>query len=292
MHIFERSSGIVPVPSAPQRVRSHRPRRGRRLKLDGAVLFVTALVIAATASPALAEPLVRGQSATYDVALVGDEVGDSGQFLVIFDAEVAADGSSVVVGEFGGQSLQVGTGTAAVTLPPFEIDNGTTQFLPTGFIARFDAATQVVWAARFPGSATGAAIDSDGTIGVTGSFRGSATFGEGADEVTLTANNGSADAFLARYSPLGDLEWAVRAGGPRGGSGDPEFAPFGCQVPWDIGYAVGFGAGGVMYMAGGVTGEASFSGTSGSDQWVSAPTTVMNGFVARYSASVWSNAST
>jgi hypothetical protein len=246
--------------------------RGRsRARASGAVVLLTAaLVVGSTVAPAAAEPLLRGQSATYDIALV-DPVGAEDEFTVVFDAEVAADGSSVVVGQFGGADLQVGSGAAAVILEPF--DPGT-EFLPSGFVARFDAATQVVWAARFPGAATGVAIDSDGSIGVTGSFSGTATFGD----TELTAN-GDADAFLARYQSDGSLDWVVQAGGGTAG-----FLPFGCQSPRDIGLSVTFGPDGSLVMGGGITGTAVFTAAEGADETVTAAANNVNGFVARYSA--------
>ncbi len=126
----------------------------------------------------------------------------------------------------------------------------------------------------------GTAIAFDGTdsIGVTGAFSGTGAFGSGPAAVELTAN-GDADAFLARYGTDGTVQWAQRAGGPTAG-----FAPFGCEVPRDIGEAVGFGPGGDMYMVGGVTGAATFSGAGGTSEPVSAPADKINGFIAAYSA--------
>jgi hypothetical protein len=254
------------------------------------LLLVGALVAGMPASSALAEPLVRGPSAAYDIALV-DPDGDAAEFTVIFDAAVAPDGSSVVVGQFGGKDLRVGSGDGAVILEPFDqppangmngmngmepaaTDENGPVFLPTGFVARFDAALGVVWAVRFPGAATGVAIDGDGSIGVTGSFSGEATFG-----TTTLESNGEAAAFLARYQPDGTLDWAVQAGGPTDG-----FLPFGCSSPRDIGLAVAFGQGGALYMGGGVTGEAVFSAAEGSPQTVQAAASNVNGFVAQYSS--------
>jgi len=237
--------------------------------LGGVLMLTGALVVSMTASPASAEPLVRGQSATFDLALV-EPTGAEDEFTVVFDAAVAGDGSSVLVGQFGGKSLQVGSGAGAVTLEPF---TGT-----TGFVARFDAATQVLWAARFPGAATSVAIDGDGAIGVTGSFSGEATFGS----TTLTAA-GDADAFLARYQPGGTLDWVVQAGGNATG-----FLPFGCQSPRDIGLSVAFGADGALFMGGGVTGgpggPANFSAAEGLAQTLDAEAGNVNGFVAQYTA--------
>jgi len=260
-------------PSSSRGPRHHRGLLHRASSLGGAVLLVSAFVIGASATPASAEPLVRGQSAAYDIALVDPE-GDGEEFTVVFDAAVAADGSSVIVGQFGGKDLQVGSGAGMVILEPLVADGGP-GFQPTGFVARFDAATQVVWAQRFPGAATGVAIDGDGAIGVTGSFNGTASFGA----TTLTAN-GEADAFLARYQPDGTLEWVVQAGGATS-----DFLPFGCQSPRDIGLSVAFGSNGALFMGGGVTGTANFTAAAGDPVSVSAAASNVNGFVAQYSSS-------
>jgi len=271
------SRGSTVIHAARHRQRSPFPaaagtarRARRRVATSGGTLLLTSiLVLGATPGAALAEPLVRGQSATYDIALV-DPTGSEDEFTVIFDAEVAGDGSSVIAGQFGGAQLQVGSGDAALTLEPFAGDG----FVPTGFVARFDAGAQAVWAARFPGAAVGVAIDGDGAIGVTGSFDGEAVF----DGTTLQAS-GDADAFLARYQPDGTLDWVVQAGGPTSG-----FLPFGCQTPRDIGTSVDFGADGELFWSGGVTGASEFSQTSGDPVSVGAADDNVNGFVARYSA--------
>jgi len=210
--------------------------------------------------PAVAVPLVRSQSSTYDIS------SGPGGSNVIFDAAVATDGSSVVVGQFEGE-LVLGSGAAALTLDATE---------STGFVARFDAADQVLWARTFSGAATGVAIDGTGAIGVTGSFSGTASFGGAVD---LTAA-GDADAFLARFQPDGTLDWAVQAGGTTTGS-----VPFGCEQPRDIGFSVAFGPGGTLSMAGGVSGTSvAFTGTGGTSVTSSSAADNVNGFVARYSA--------
>jgi hypothetical protein len=80
----------------------------------------------------------------------------------------------------------------------------------------------VSWAASAGGAgrdaATGVAVDADGAVFVTGRFSDQATFGQGGPEATLlsaadVADGVDQDAFVARYSPDGALEWAVSAGG-------------------------------------------------------------------------------
>jgi hypothetical protein len=64
---------------------------------------------------------------------------------------------------------------------------------------------------------TGIAVDAAGNSIVTGGFRGTATFGRH----TLTGSASGHDAFVASYSPEGEVLWAERAGGAStaGGAG-------------------------------------------------------------------------
>ena len=56
------------------------------------------------------------------------------------------------------------------------------------------------------------AVDADGNTVVAGLFSGTADFEPGAGRVLLTAV-GDTDAFIAKYSPAGNLVWAKRFGG-------------------------------------------------------------------------------
>ncbi|SHJ58508.1 Por secretion system C-terminal sorting domain-containing protein [Hymenobacter daecheongensis DSM 21074] len=66
----------------------------------------------------------------------------------------------------------------------------------------------------------GVAVDGQGNAYVAGLFRGAATFGTGAAQVTLNSTpplvgtTPTADAVLAKYAPSGALLWARRGGGP------------------------------------------------------------------------------
>ena len=83
----------------------------------------------------------------------------------------------------------------------------------------------LIWASGAGGeesdSARAIASLQDGSALVTGSFSGTATFGPGEENETvltaLTSQQGT-NAFIAKYSPDGTLDWAKSAGGP-GGSG-------------------------------------------------------------------------
>ncbi|GEM_PF-1776575 len=79
------------------------------------------------------------------------------------------------------------------------------------FVAKFDPAGSLLWARTAGGLdqdyANGLAIDSDGSVVVTGTFRGEASFG-----MTNLLGTGNRT-FTARYDPNGLLEWVRAAGG-------------------------------------------------------------------------------
>ncbi len=56
-------------------------------------------------------------------------------------------------------------------------------------------------------------MDGSGHSYVTGSFRGSATFGPGETNETTLTSAGGIDIFVAKYDAAGALVWAKRAGG-------------------------------------------------------------------------------
>ncbi len=121
--------------------------------------------------------------------------------------KVAPDGAGglYVTGQFAGEADFDGDGLAdVVSVGPGDV-----------FVARYDAAGDLVWVRRAGGSGfdTGWAIASDSTGGayVTGDFDGRADFdGDGLADVVSV---GPGDVFVARYDAAGDLVWVRRAGG-------------------------------------------------------------------------------
>ncbi len=85
------------------------------------------------------------------------------------------------------------------------------------FLARYDRDGSLVWARRAGGSGTdfGQAVATfpDGTFVVAGRFESKATFGPGESGAVVLASAGKRDAFVARYSPDGQLLWSRRCGG-------------------------------------------------------------------------------
>ena len=143
----------------------------------------------------------------------------------LYVAKYAADGSLVYLATTGGADFD-GTNDAVLTPDGGAIAGGyfarTVQFGPDSlayaggldaWIGKIDPTGAFVWARRAGSSnleeARGVAVDSDGNAYMTGYFNGTADFAPGTNLVSA----GNADIFLAKYSPTGDLLWAVRAGG-------------------------------------------------------------------------------
>ncbi len=139
----------------------------------------------------------------------------------IYSADISAfsDGSFVLTGAFA-ETAAFGEDEDVIFSTPGWNDHDV-------FVASFDADGVFNWAAR---AIAGAIVDNgvhssgndvaaarDGMAIVTGHFSGTATFGEGSNEVTLTSAGGT-DVFVAGYEADGTLAWAARAGG----AGDDE----------------------------------------------------------------------
>lgn len=140
------------------------------------------------------------------------------------DIAVLPDGSSLVTGCFAGKAT-FGIGEARETTL-------TSVGWQDMFLAKFDPDGTFSWAAQVLTSpempdpmmgricARGLAVHEDGSIAVTGSYRGQVTFGPGEQNVTrLSSYLSGKELFLARYNPDGTLKWAV------GGEGLPGY-PF------------------------------------------------------------------
>ena len=112
---------------------------------------------------------------------------------------VLSDGSSIVTG-----SYTQGATFGSTTLPNEGSWNG--------FVAKFDAAGEYVWAKAVGGSgykeSWGVSTASDGSSFVTGTFQGTATFGS----LSVTSS-GSSDAFVAKLDTDGNYLWVTSEGG-------------------------------------------------------------------------------
>ncbi len=119
--------------------------------------------------------------------------------VVVNDLAATADGGLVVVGDFIGGLLLGADVHASADLDPF--------------IARFDAAGQVLWSAAphgdGPDGARGVAVGPDGSTTVTGYFQTALDLGGGA-----LMSKGQTDVYVVRYGPGGEHLRSVGFGGP------------------------------------------------------------------------------
>ncbi|TGE20368.1 T9SS type A sorting domain-containing protein [Hymenobacter aquaticus] len=115
---------------------------------------------------------------------------------------VDAAGDLYVAGNFYGPSITLGSTTLTST--------STSLYGSDLFVAKLSRAGQWLWAyqASGPGSkqASNLALDASGNVYVTGNFGSGATFGT----TTLTYTTG--DIFVAKLTPAGQWQWAMKAG--------------------------------------------------------------------------------
>lgn len=112
------------------------------------------------------------------------------------------NGNSFITGTFSGTAT-----FGAITLTSTIIDNG--------FVVKYDAAGNVLWAknvgnVQYPSSigVSGIGVDANGNSYITGGMNGTFTFGAN----TLTSN-GKYDIFLVKYDGMGNELWVRNAGG-------------------------------------------------------------------------------
>ena len=114
------------------------------------------------------------------------------------------------------------------------------------FMTKYSQSGKPVWVLKQGGSSADAAssiaMDIDGNLLMTGSFRGTGTFGQGN---TLTSN-GIDDIFLSKVNPSGNVIWSKRAGG----------------TDQDVAYAITSDNSGNIYLAGYFRGTITFPNSS------------------------------
>ena len=186
---------------------------------------------------------------------------------------IAVDGS--------GNSYVTGKFSLSATFGPGETNETTLTGagLDDIFVVKYDASGALVWAKRAGGTGldvgVGIAVDGSGNSYVTGSFRGSPTFGPGETNETTLTSEGDIDIFVAKYDASGDLVWAKRAGGTSG----------------DGGRGIAVDGSGNSYVTGDFGGSATFGpGETNETTLTSTGSFVFDMFVAKYDASgalVW-----
>ena len=150
---------------------------------------------------------------------------------------VAADaaGNIYLAGAFASANAAFDSSTSVTNLGGFD-----------GFLARYDAAGALTWVRPLGGvtedRANGVAVDSAGNAYVVGEFTGTLQL-PGTNLITGPIDQ---NAFIARFSPAGTVDWARQAGGP---------------LP-DAARAVTVDAAGRVFVAGYFSGAASFGGES------------------------------
>ena len=136
----------------------------------------------------------------------------------------SSDAPEAVAVDAAGNILVVGTFTGSISVPGAL---GPHALVPEGtgdaFVAKLDGDGQWLWATRMggsgdpangaPESAKAVALDPAGNVYVAGGFLETVSFG--GTNLSLTSA-GFTDAWVARLSPNGDWQWAVRAGGVPG----------------------------------------------------------------------------
>ena len=163
------------------------------------LLTIMIVGVGVGASPAHAEVSIPW--ATQSSASTGSTVAPA-------SVSTLADGSTIVTGQFSGT-----------------VDFGFFRLTSSGsadiYVAKVDASGAYVWAVRAGGSNSssydygrGVSVLADGSAIVTGSFRGTADFGE----FTLVGDSLERDdMFVAKISASGAFVWATKGGGDASG---------------------------------------------------------------------------
>ncbi|MGV3642374.1 MAG: hypothetical protein ACO1NZ_17760, partial [Adhaeribacter sp.] len=133
------------------------------------------------------------------------------------------------------------------------------------FLAKYSNNGNLSWAISAGGSGADQLqhlkADRNGNIYATGSFSGTAYFNNG----TTQTSTGGTDAFVARYSTTGTLQWVFKAGG----SGN------------DAGTGLGIDGPGNAYLSGYFSGSATFSNGVAADDLQAASQGGTDGFLTR-----------
>jgi hypothetical protein len=165
--------------------------------------------------------------AKYDTngnVLWAEGAGGTNTNAMAYSVAVDTLGNSYVAGEFSGSSITIGS-TILTSAGTYDV-----------FIAKYDAAGNVVWAKRAGSTsddeARSIAVDASGNSYITGFFQ-STTITFGATILTNT-NINYTDIFIAKYDTNGNEIWAKSAGG----------------TSWDMATSISVDALGNSYLAG------------------------------------------
>ena len=183
--------------------------RGNNITLDGTGNAYVTGYFADTATFG-SHTLTAGGS-TYNTNIFVAKLDPNGNWLQAVQAEGASSGSGTdIVLDIAGNAYVTGTfyGTATFGSHTLTADGSGYGDI---FVAKLNASGNWLWAVKAGGTGgdegRGIALDGADNTYVTGSFRGTATFGN----YTFTAT-GLDDLFVAKLNPSGNWIWAVRAG--------------------------------------------------------------------------------
>jgi hypothetical protein len=182
-------------------------------------------------------------------------------------ATVDAAGNIYIAGEFTG-TIAFGGSAGSLTATTA---SGSFPFITNAFVVKYNASGVAQWA-RQGGYlnndtfATGVAVDGSGNVFITGTFYGETRF----DVFSSVVAAGVIDAYIVKYNPSGTFQWAIRGGG----------------VGDDAGQAITTDASGNVYIAGYLTGTATFdmSSVAGTISVTGTAGGNNDAFVAKYSA--------
>jgi len=146
----------------------------------------------------IASLCVSAQTAYWEWATTASGTLDEQSYSIVSDAA----GNVYIAGNFSSPGLTLGNITLTNTFSPQN----------QIFVAKYNAAGNVVWANNFGGAdydvARDVATDAEGNVYVTGSYRSdSITFG-----TTTLTQAGGGDMFLSKLDSLGNVLWATGAG--------------------------------------------------------------------------------
>ena len=186
---------------------------------------------------------------------IGGAGDDTGKALDVDAAgNVYATGGFIGSASFGSQSLTAPNGYRDMYLAKWDANGNLTWVVQAG-----DDWDDVGW---------GLTVDNLGNSYVTGEFHANAAFGPH----TITAITSSGDAFIAKYDPLGNAQWAQRFGG--GLSDRARAATIDANNVYITGEYAGTATSGSYTVTSADSGDifiASFNNATGAPGWIVAP---------------------
>ncbi len=154
-------------------------------------------------------------SAPEDAFLVKFDATGKRVWATYYGGQGTESGNGITCDEFGNVYIAGGSTSTDVNLASQNSHQGTLNGTSDAFIAKFDGNGTRIWATYFggPGTETAAAIVSDkgGHIYISGNTASTSGLAHGT--IHQDTNGGGQDAFVAKFTESGSLEWATYFGG-------------------------------------------------------------------------------